>query len=151
MVNYQISHNSLEPLCSYSRTATRTAHAVSRWNVDTYQPHKVITITTLTISSQWGIKAIAVCNCWCVVDACINNCRAFQQQQYTNCFPTQIPLNKTHPTFIWIWWMTLMSARWTLRPTSFPSLSCLSWAWSVTVDRNSRRRWSVSLLHGGSR
>lgn len=113
MVNYQISHNSLEPLCSYSPTATRTTLLFQGWkahrNVDTYQLHKVIPITTLAISSQWGIKAIAVCNCRCIVNACINNCKAFRQQQYMNCIPTVIPLNITHPAFIWSSWMTCLT------------------------------------------
>lgn len=90
------------------------------------------------------LHSLTVAWCWCIV------CKAFQQQQYMNCIPTLTPLYMKHPTLIWSWWRTLRSLRWNLRPTSCPFLSCLSWAWSATVERNSRRRWSVSLLHAGS-
>lgn len=68
-------------------------------------------------------------------------------------------LHATIINWIWMfrtsWLMDLMDYLMLLRNergfTSCPSLSCRSLAWSVTVDRNSRRRWRVSLLHAGSR
>lgn len=154
VVNHQISHNSLEPFCSDSPTATHTTHAVSGLTATEECGHIPATQTDsyhyfgfiLPMRQKHeGKKSV---NCWCTRDLSQSPSASKVYELHPN---SLIPPNITHHTSMWSWWMTLSSLGYNRRPTSCPSLSSLSWAWSVTVDRNSRRRWSVSLLHAGSR
>lgn len=152
VVNHQISHNSLEPFCSDSPTATHTTHAVSgltgMW---THTSHTNWFLSLLWLyppnDAETRGKMQSV-NCWCTRDLSQSLSASKVYELHLN---SLIPPNITHCTSIWSWWRTLSSLGYNQRPTSCPSLSSLSWAWSVTVDRNSRRRWRVSLLHAGSR
>lgn len=114
VVNYQISHNSLEPLCSNSPTATHT-HRSRRFRPD--RPREMWTHTSHTnwfLSLLWLYPPneaetrgkMQSVNCWCMHDLLQSLSVSKVHELHSN---SLIPPNITHHAFIWNQWMTLSS------------------------------------------